>query len=159
MGSLIFFYFNRKDLNSKFIWLDEIIEKKRKISMIKKWNKRSANFIKQNCKLSFIEENIIFGLITDIRREVFSNNTMPISAIFLVELLFDMFRHEVLNFDIIDSIFSLWIKEYVTYFIASAIMSELSGISTIESFEMTSAICIFITFLCNVSFEFFISCF
>lgn len=33
-------------------------------------------------------------------------------------------------------------------------MSELSGISTIESFEMTSAICIFITFLCNVSFEF-----
>lgn len=65
---------------------------------------------------------------------------MPIGTIFLVKLFLDMFWHQVLNLDVIDSVFSLSIIQMITYFIASAIMSELSGMSIMLSFEITSVI-------------------
>lgn len=57
--------------------------------------------------MSFVEENVIFGFVADKRAEIFANNAMPICAVLFVELLLDMFRHEVFCFEIVDCILGL----------------------------------------------------
>jgi uncharacterized membrane protein YecN with MAPEG domain len=90
--------------------------------------------------LPFIEKDIIFGFIADERAEVFANDAVPIGAVLLIELLLDMLGHEVLSFEGIDCVLGLSGCK-ATSFIASAIMSELSGMSMMFSFLMVSGIC------------------
>ena len=97
----------------------------------------SAHFVEQYSELSFIEEYVILGFIADMRCKALTNDAVPVCSIFLIELFLYMFGHKVFDFDIIDSVFGLSNKDF-TSFIASAIISELSGISTMFSFLITS---------------------
>lgn len=67
----------------------------------------SSNFIEEYGELSLIEEDVIFGLVANERAEIFAYYAMPISSIFFIEFFFDMFRHKVLNLQVIDCIFGL----------------------------------------------------
>lgn len=58
----------------------------------------SSDFIEEDGKLTFIKENVVFGFIANEWAEVFANNTMPISSVFLVELFFDVLGHKILDF-------------------------------------------------------------
>ena len=60
---------------------------------------------------------------------------------------------QILDLDVTDCVFCLALLNIATSFIASAIMSELSGISMMLSFEITSAIQSFLLIF-YVSFEF-----
>ena len=99
----------------------------------------SSNLIQQDGKLPLIEEDIILSLIADVRTEVFSNTAVSIRSILLIKLLLDMLRHKVFCLKVIDCIFSLCDK-YCTSFIASAIISDPSGISMMFYFLITSVI-------------------
>lgn len=100
----------------------------------------SSNFVEEDGKLPFIKENVIFGFIANEWAKVFANNTMPISSVFLVKLFLDVFGHKILDFEVINCIFCLYVI-WDTSFIASAIISELSGMSILFSFLITSVIC------------------
>jgi uncharacterized membrane protein YecN with MAPEG domain len=90
--------------------------------------------------LSLIEEDVIFGLVANKRAEIFANDAVPVGAILLVELFLDVFGHQVLHLQVVDCVFCLRGGRN-TYFIASAIMSELSGMSIMFYFFITSVIC------------------
>jgi hypothetical protein len=90
--------------------------------------------------MTLVEEDVIFGLVAGIGGKVLTHDTMPVGTVLFIKLFLDVFGHEVLHLDVIDCVFSLYLFAMGTYFIASAIMSELSGMSTILSFDITSAI-------------------
>lgn len=90
--------------------------------------------------MTLVEEDVVFGLVAGVGGKVLAHYTMPVGPVLFIELFFDVFGHEILDLDVIDCIFSLNLFTMGTYFIASAIMSELSGMSTILSFDITSAI-------------------
>jgi hypothetical protein len=90
--------------------------------------------------LSLIEEDVIFGLVAHKRAEIFANDAVPVGAVLLVELFLDVFGHQVLHLQVVDRVFCLRGGRN-TYFSASAIMSELSGMSIMFYFFITSVIC------------------
>lgn len=57
--------------------------------------------------MSFVEEDIIFGLVTDVGAEILADDAVPVSAVLLVELFFDVFGHEIFCFEVVDCVFSL----------------------------------------------------
>jgi len=67
----------------------------------------SPNFIEQDSELSLIKENIVFGLVADIRTEIFADYAVPIGTILLIEFLLDVLRHEILDFEVINCVFGL----------------------------------------------------
>lgn len=87
--------------------------------------------------MSFIEENVIFGFVADVGAKVLADYAVPVGAVLLIEFLFDMFGHEIFHFEVVDGIFGLneW---HFTSFMASAIMSDPSGISMMFYFLIAS---------------------
>jgi hypothetical protein len=57
--------------------------------------------------LSLIKENVVFGLVADIRTEIFADYAMPVGAVFLIEFFLDVLRHEILDFEVINCVFGL----------------------------------------------------
>lgn len=90
--------------------------------------------------MSLVEEDVIFGLVAHKGAEIFPNDAVPVGAVLLVELFLDVFGHQVLDLEVVDCVFGLR-GGRSTYFIASAIMSELSGMSIMFYFFITSVIC------------------
>lgn len=62
---------------------------------------------------------------------------MPVGAVFFIELLFDVFGHEVFGLEVVDCELGLG-EEGGTSRMASAIMSDPSGISIMFSFFIAS---------------------
>lgn len=90
--------------------------------------------------MSLIEEDIVLGLVADKGTKVLAHHTMPVGSVLLVELLLYVFGHEVLHLEVVHCVLGLRCMR-VTSFIASAIMSELSGMSIMFSFFIASVIC------------------
>jgi hypothetical protein len=98
-----------KYVKSKLIRTKLCIRKKilRNQSIFKNNVNISANFIKQDGELSFVEENVVFGFIAGVRGEVLSDNAVPISPVLLVKLFLDVFRHEILDLDVVNGVLGL----------------------------------------------------
>lgn len=67
--------------------------------------------------MSLVEEDVILGLVADKRVEVFADYAVPVGAVLLVELLLDVFGHQVLCLEVVDCELSL-ISVQSTSFIA-----------------------------------------
>lgn len=64
--------------------------------------------------MSFVEEDIIFSLVADKGAEILADDAVPVGAVLLVKLLFDVFGHEIFCFEVVDCVFSLSGKEYTS---------------------------------------------
>jgi hypothetical protein len=101
---------------------------------------RSSNFVEENGELTLVKENVIFSLVADKGAKVFADNAVPIGSVLFVKLFFDVLGHQKLDFEVVNCVLGLYPKRG-TSFIASAIMSELSGMSIMFSFLITSVMC------------------
>lgn len=57
--------------------------------------------------MSFVEKYVIFGLIADVRTEIFANATVPVRPVLLVKLFLDVFGHQILSLEVVDRPFCL----------------------------------------------------
>lgn len=90
--------------------------------------------------MSLIEEDIILGLVANEGAEVLADHAVPVGAVLLIELLLDVFGHQVFHLQVVHCILGLN-KDGSTSFMASAIMSELSGMSIMFYFFIAYVIC------------------
>ena len=80
-------------------------------------------------------------LVGDVGGEVLAYYAVPVGPVLLVELLLDMFGDPILHFDVVCSEFGLS-KGACTSLMASAFMSEESGISMMVSLRESDISCI-----------------
>lgn len=91
--------------------------------------------------MSLVEEDVVFGLVAHEGAEVFANHAVPVSAVLLVEFVFDVLRHKILDFQVVHCVFRLSYRPNTSR-MASAIMSDPSAMSMMFSFLIASvAIC------------------
>ena len=89
--------------------------------------------------MTLVEEYVVFGLVADERTEILADYAVPVGPVLLVKFLLDMLGHQKFSLQVVHRVLDLRLIKG-TYFIASAIMSDPSGISTMFSFRIASVI-------------------
>ena len=89
--------------------------------------------------MSLVEEDVVLGLVADEGVEVLADHAVPVGAVLLVEPLLYVLRHQVLRLQVVHRKLGLSCTKS-TSFIASAIMSEWSGMSITFPFFASSVI-------------------
>ena len=66
-----------------------------------------AQFVEQDRDRTLLEEHVSLRLVADLRIEVLAHDAVPVWAIVLIKVVFQMFRYLVLNLQVLHGVFGL----------------------------------------------------